>query len=131
MRTLIVDDDYGTRHLMHVNLAPYGPCEMAETGVMALFLFQEALRSSFPFQLICLDINMPLMDGTEALQKIRELEDKMYVNKKKRVKILMITGDDDPKNVMKSMKLTADKYIKKPVRRKKLLAVVQSLGLIE
>ncbi|MFP4460379.1 MAG: PleD family two-component system response regulator [Candidatus Zixiibacteriota bacterium] len=130
MKTLIVDDDYGTRHLMLVNLSPFGKCSVAKTGMEAVYLFQEALWSSQRFDLICMDINMPLMDGTKALKKIREVEDKAHIKGNNRVKILMITGDDDPKKVMESMKLEADKYIKKPIRKNKLLAVVNSLELI-
>ncbi len=131
MNVLIVDDDYGSRHLLLINLSPYAKCDTAQTGMEAVYMFRTALWTKDAYDLICLDIDMPIMDGHTALEKIRDIEKEEKISPRNYVKVIMTTGDEDPHNIAKSMRLKADKYIKKPIRKKKLLAMIQSMNLIK
>ncbi|MCA1987263.1 MAG: response regulator, partial [Desulfovibrio sp.] len=66
MRVLIVEDDFTSRKLMQTILSPYGDCDVAVNGREAVEAFQNALNSAKPYDLVCMDIMMPEMDGQEA-----------------------------------------------------------------
>ena len=69
------------------------------------------------YDLICLDIMMPGMNGQEALKLIREEESKAKI---KGSKVLMTTALDDSKNVMSAFKEQCDGYLVKPITTDKL-----------
>ena len=76
MKTLIVDDDFTNRLLLQELLRPHGQSHVAVNGREAVDAVGVALEAKEPYDLICLDIMMPEMDGQEALGKIRALEEK-------------------------------------------------------
>lgn len=82
-----------------------------------------------PYDLICLDIMMPEMDGIRALEKIRKTEEGRGVTSTYGSKIIMITALDDPKNVMNSFKGLCDAYIVKPIDKTILLQKLDEIGL--
>lgn len=84
---------------------------------------EEALRQITEFKpdLILLDIMLPLRDGFEVCQKLRENPD--WSN----VKIVMLTAKGREVEVAKGLALGADVYITKPFATKDLLANVQRL----
>ena len=130
MKFLVVDDDFDSRKLMQKILRPYGYCDVAVDGEEGVEAFRNALKESEPYDLICLDILMPNMDGQQALREIREIEKEMDIPQGKEVKVIMITGLDDSKEVHDAFFLgDATSYIVKPLRKQVLLDEVQSLGL--
>jgi CheY-like chemotaxis protein len=67
---LVVDDDRGIRSLLGMALASEGSdVHMAEHGAAAL----EAVRSSHQYDLIVLDLQMPIMDGPTFYRELRAL----------------------------------------------------------
>lgn len=132
MRALIVDDDFMIRRVLKDILAPYGDCDVVTDGNEALQAFRLAWEDGEPYHLICLDIMMPDMDGHQALQEIRALEEKLGVVQADEVRVIMISALDDPKNVMKAyLQGGATSYIVKPVEKEALLGEIRKLGLIE
>ena len=75
-RFLIVDDDELCRNLLQNLLAKFGSCEMAENGREGLAFFKEALAGSDPYDLICVDLIMPNMNGHMLIREIRDFEQK-------------------------------------------------------
>lgn len=130
MKIMIVEDDPVSRKLLEHFLSPYGECRMAETGREAVELFAKSLADDDPFDLICLDIIMPEMDGLEALIKIRSMETEHGSFNYRRAKVIVITSLDDLRNAMASLKLMCQEYIQKPVSREELIAKLCRLGLI-
>ncbi len=132
MRILIVEDEFVSRRVLKEFLSPYGDCDMVVDGEEAIEAFRLAWEEGDPYELICLDIMMPNIDGQEALMKIREIEKELGVKGPDEVKVIMVTALDDPKTVVEAFyKGGATSYIVKPVEREKLLKEIKSLGLIK
>lgn len=130
MRFLIVDDDFDSRRLMQKILYPYGYCDVAVDGEEAVEAFKRSLNNDEPYDLICLDIIMPNMDGQEALQEIREIETERGVQDENRIKTVMISALDDTKELHDAFFLgEATSYLVKPIRKKTLLNEIQNLGI--
>ena len=79
MKTLIVEDEFTSRRLLQKILAAYGECDIAIHGKEALEAFRLARDEREPYDLICLDIMMPEMDGQETLKMIRKTEEEMGI----------------------------------------------------
>ena len=132
MRVLIVDDNIVTRKMLARLLEPFGICDVAENGQVAVEAFQLALYDQQPYKLVCLDIRMPGLDGTEVLETLRELERKHGIGLGPQAcKILMVTGVDDRKTVFESFRKNCDGYIMKPVSKEQLVDQLRTLGLAE
>jgi two-component system chemotaxis response regulator CheY len=125
---LIVEDDPASRMLLTEWLQEWGECDMATNGQEAMNRMAEASQKKKPYDLICLDIMMPQMDGHEVLKRIREAEKKEGVLLGDGVKALMITALGDSKNVMSSFKEECDGYLVKPVTRENLLKEIKKFG---
>jgi len=131
MRILIVEDDFVSRRLLQMILSPYGSCDIGVDGKEALEAFGLAWEESQPYDLICLDIMMPEMDGQEALKEIRELEAEKGIHGLNGVKIIITTALDDRKNIIKAFKGQCEAYLVKPINKERLLEQIRALGLLE
>ncbi|MBF0137406.1 MAG: response regulator [Magnetococcus sp. DMHC-1] len=132
MKILIADDELNNRLLLKKILSPYGQCDMVANGSDALTVFEHALGDNTPYNLICLDIMMPMLDGQETLRRIRELEKQMDIPAHAEATIFMISALDSPQVVMESFhKGGCTDYLTKPVLREKVLEKLREYGLIE
>lgn len=130
MRFLIVDDDFDSRRLMQKILYPVGYCDVAVDGEEAVEAFRRSLKDNEPYDLICMDIIMPNMDGQQALQEIREIESDNGVKKPDSVKVIMISALDDSKELHDAFFLgDATSYLVKPIRKQTLIDEIRNLGL--
>jgi len=130
MKTLIVEDDFTSRLLLQGILQSYGPCHISVNGREAVEAVGLALSAKEPYNLICLDIMMPEMDGQAALKKIRALEDEASIVASEGAKIIMTTALDDKKNIMSAFREQCDMYLVKPIDKDKLIEDLKSLSLI-
>lgn len=130
MRFLVVDDDFQSRTIVQRHLYPHGFVDVATDGEEAVEAFRLALLEGEPYDLITLDILMPNKDGQEALREIREIEKEQGIPEDKAVKVIMISGLEDSKEVHDAFFLgKATSYIVKPIHHKVLLDEIASLGL--
>ena len=113
---LIVDDYvlYRRKIALILQNAGYHVAE-ADNGVMALKQAKERLPD-----LILMDVMMPVMDGLEATQHIREDESL------RRVPIIMLTSNVRMKDVPIALASGADAYIAKPQSAEKIIEKVKS-----
>ena len=132
LKILIVEDDFISRRIIQELLSPYGQCHIAKDGEEAIRAFYLGWEEQDPYDLICMDIMMPEMDGQDALQRIRDMEKEMGIIGSREVKAIMVTALDDLKNVIKAFHDGgATSYIVKPISNKKLIDEIKNLGLIQ
>lgn len=130
MKTLIVEDDFTSRLLLQELLKSYGPSHIAVNGKEAIEATRSALEAGEHYDLICMDIMMPEMDGQEALRKIREQESAKGIFSQSGAKIIMISAADDIKNVSAAYHSLCDAYLPKPIIKVKLIEELRKLKLI-
>lgn len=114
-RVLIVDDEAGIRSLLTETLNLVGfSTATAENGMQAMNLVR-----SDDFDLVLLDINMPLLGGFEAISRIKQLNSNLPV--------IMVSARQDKSDVIEGFKLGADDYISKPFNLEELVMRVNAL----
>ncbi len=89
-----------------------------------------ALEEDEPYDLICLDVMMPIMDGYQALKNIRDIEKEHNIPDDKQTKIIMTTALNEEKNVKKAFELGCTVYCAKPIDMDKLKSTLEKLELI-
>lgn len=131
MKCLIAEDHLLSRRILKELLSPQFDCDIAVNGQEAIDSFQLAHESKHPYDVIFMDIMMPVVDGLEALLCIRTLERKLQIPHGMAVKVIMTTALDDPHTVIRSFnECEADAFIVKPLSRHKLASELRKLKLI-
>ncbi len=130
MKVLIADDDFVSRLLLQELLKSFGPSHIAVNGREAVDAVRIALQAGEPYDLICLDIMMPGMDGQEALKQIRQMEEKAGRRGSDSAKIIMTTALSDEANVVQAARQRCDYFLVKPIQKVKLMEELHKLKLI-
>jgi len=128
MKILIAEDDFTNRLLLQEFLTEFGTVHTAVNGKEVVAAFSSALNSGEPYDLLCLDILMPEMDGQQALHAVRLLEAESKTTLSP-VKILMTTGLGDSASVIRAFREQCDGYLTKPIDKQKLRHALEGLGL--
>ncbi len=103
-RILVVDDDRLNRLLLSTNLLESGyVVETAEDGEQALGL----LRSR-PFDAVLLDLIMPLMDGYQVLEQMKQDA------RLRRIPVMVISSTEDMASIVRCIEMGATDYLPKP-----------------
>ncbi len=130
MKILIAEDDYVSRKFLLKFLSQYGDCDVTVDGMEAIEVFLMALEDKQYYDLICLDIMMPEVDGIKALKTIRKLELERLIPEDKKSKIIMTTALNSTDEVLDSFDSGSEAYAVKPIDTDKLIDVMSKLGLI-
>ena len=130
MRILLAEDDFVTRKFMTNFLSKYGECDVTVDGMEAVDAFMMALEDGEPYDLVCLDIMMPVMDGYQALMGIRNLEKERNIPKEKEAKVIMTTALNDEGNVKMAFELGCTVYSGKPIDQERFEQVLKKFNLI-
>lgn len=131
MKSLVVDDDFFSRRILQSILAQYGECHIAVDGKEAVFAFNQAIAEESPYDVVCLDIMMPEMDGQEVLRKMRETEARKNILGDATSKIIMTTALDDSTNIKTAFRDQCEAYLIKPIVKSKLISILTDFGLIK
>ena len=131
MKILLAEDDYVTRKAMDSFLSKYGDCDVTVDGMEAVDAFMLALEEGEPYDLVCLDIMMPVMDGYQALVGIRNLEKERNIPKEEQAKVIMTTALNEEKNVKMAFELGCTIYSGKPIDQKRFEQALKKLGLVK
>jgi len=131
VKILIAEDEYVSRKFLYKFLSEYGECDVTVDGMEAIEAFLMALDEGSPYDLICLDIMMPEVDGLKALKTIRQLENEKNLDRDDRAKIIMTTALNYTKEVNEAFESGSEAYAAKPINTDKLLEVLKKLGLVK
>ena len=113
-RILIVEDEPDIQELLSAYLQQAGyQTSLAGDGVEALELFRSA-----SFDLVLLDIMLPVMDGWAVCAKVRETS---------KVPIIMLTAKSEVFDRIQGLEMGADDYIVKPFEMKELIARINAV----
>ena len=130
MRILLAEDDFVTRKFMTNFLGKYGDCDVAVDGMEEVDAFMMELEEEERYDLVCVDIMMPVMDGYQALVGIRNLEKERNIPSEKAAKVIMTTALNEEKNVKMAFELGCTVYSGKPIDQDKFEQVLKKFGLI-
>lgn len=120
---LIVDDSEDFRSLLKVYLKNiFCTVDEAGDGEDGVELFEQG-----QYDLVIMDIIMPLMDGVDAICAIREIETTQH---RVRIPIIALSGEDSVETGVECLRAGADRMLLKPVSRKGLLEAVCTLMTI-
>ncbi len=126
MRILVAEDDFIARKVLCRFLEKYGEIDITENGKEALNLFRDGLQKGPIYNLVCLDIMMPQLNGHETLRAMREAED-LVTPDNPPCKIIMTTALDDSENILKSFDNQCNGYITKPYSFDKLQVKIDKI----
>jgi signal transduction histidine kinase/CheY-like chemotaxis protein len=117
VRVLAAEDNAHNRLVLQMFLEQVGiEPVFAENGLVAVELW-----SQDQFDLILMDVQMPIMSGREATMRIRELE---RLQKRKRTPIIALTANAMTHHVQECLESGMDAHVAKPIRPEVLFAVI-------
>lgn len=115
MRILIIEDETKTAAFLRKGFIENGfEADIAETGDNGLYFAQNV-----DYDVIILDINLPVIDGWTILDRIRRSG--------KHTPILLLTAKDEIDDRVRGLELGADDYLIKPFAFIELLARVRTI----
>lgn len=113
-KLLIVDDEFEMRQLLRLYLQQDGYLvEEAEDGKQAI---DKIIKNDY--DLILLDVMMPLMDGWETLKNVRGISE---------VPVIMLTAKGTVKDKVTGLTIGADDYLVKPFEEEELMARIKAI----
>ena len=119
MRALIVDDSKFLREYLRQHLQRLGiECAEAENGREAL----EVLRGVTGFDVMLVDVNMPVMGGLECVRLLRQQRLAAAT------KVMMVTTEADNSFIVRALEYGADEFLMKPFTQQSLREKLLLLG---
>lgn len=115
MRLLIVDDNPINQKFLFYSLKKYYEIETANNGLEALELLNQS-----EFDIVLMDLSMPVMDGAEATQRIRKSQNFRNMH----IPIIFVTTNDFEHDRLRCLAIGGDDYLIKPVDIDELLTSI-------
>ncbi len=117
IQILVAEDTATGRQVIRNHLDHEGfELTFAEDGAQAL-----AAAKARPFDVVLMDVRMPVMDGLDAIRAIRADEAEKG---KPRAPIVVVSANTDAEDVREAMEAGADAHVGKPVSRMDVVNVV-------
>jgi two-component system chemotaxis response regulator CheY len=127
MKALVADDEPLSRIVVERILSTYATVESYANGQEAVEACQKALDRGEPFDLVCLDLNMPIMGGLDALRLIRQEDSAHGRERDDGTKIVITTSANDKNTITSAFREMCDAYLIKPIDGEELLDVMHCL----
>jgi two-component system chemotaxis response regulator CheY len=127
MRILIVDDDKVSSDYLSRIFSQYGTCDIAINGIEAVDAFLLAYDEGSPYDLISLDLMLPLFDGEDVLSAIRKIEHEKKIEALKKVKVIITSALNDRELINRLSIHGFDEYFIKPIDAKRILGFIKNL----
>ena len=131
MKALVVDDDLITRIVLQEILSAYADVHSCVDGNEAVLAYKRAIERGEPYDLVCMDVLMPVMGGIEALKLIRQEEELHGRVRPRATKVVITTATDDKNTISQAFHELCDAYVVKPIDTEEIIDVVRCLFPIE
>jgi len=119
---LLVEDNFLNQKVVIATLEKAGhKVDLAENGKIAVEKFEANI-----YDLILMDIQMPIMDGISATKNIREFE---RINERNRIKIIAVTAFAMERDKEQCLNAGMDDFLSKPFKPNELLTIINKLKL--
>lgn len=128
MKILLAEDDFASRKFMSKILDQYGDTDITVNGLEAVDAFLMALDDDERYDLVILDVMMPMLDGYQVLSTIRKFETERNFKPEERTKVVMTTALNEEMNVKKAMEIGCDAYVGKPVNVERFTMLLSKMG---
>lgn len=128
MKILLAEDDFASRKFMSKILDQYGDADITVNGLEAVDAFLMALDDDERYDLVILDVMMPMLDGYQVLSTIRKFETERNFKPEERTKVIMTTALNEEMNVKKAMEIGCDAYVGKPVNVERFTMLLGKMG---
>jgi len=112
-------------------LAPYGAVNVAVNGLEAMAAIEKAWQVNEPYDLICLDIMLPEMDGFQVLKNVRRMEKQRTGDQLNHVKIIMTSALNDPRIIERAYGERCEAYLVKSISKAQLIDTIRTMGLLD
>jgi signal transduction histidine kinase/CheY-like chemotaxis protein/HPt (histidine-containing phosphotransfer) domain-containing protein len=127
LKILVVDDNSTNRKILESMLKNWKmKPATAESATAALQMMIDAAKMGAPYQLLLLDANMPVMDGFELVEKMKNAPDLDSIT------LMMLTSSGQRGDSARCRELAISAYLTKPIKQSVLLdAIMHVLGRTE
>jgi len=128
MRALIVDDSNFIREYLRQSMEQFGwKCDEAQDGREALGVLRSVSAEDVDgqtrdFDVMLVDVNMPVMDGLECVKQVR---DQCLAP---RMKVMMVTTEADNRFIRQALENGADEFLMKPFSAQSLREKLVLMG---
>jgi two-component system chemotaxis response regulator CheY len=130
MKSLVVEDEFVARCVLQRFLSRHGECDVAVDGDEAVAAVTQALNDSAGYDLVCLDIGLPKLDGQDVLERIRGLELERGIQIGQGCRVIMTTVSWTTSRVLGAFRGGADAYLTKPISLPALSQELKTLRLV-
>jgi two-component system chemotaxis response regulator CheY len=131
MKVLIAEDNKSTSSVLSKMFSSYGDCNIAKDGVETVDLFLKAIEDKSYYDLICLDIMMPKINGIRALNIIRNIEKEKHRLNKLNTNIIMLSVLNDNETVQRCKAEGCNYFLSKPIFKNQIDEVMNKLGYLK
>jgi len=115
VKLLIVDDNPINQKFLYYSLKKYYEIETANNGLEAVNILNKD-----DFDIVLMDLSMPVMDGAEATKKIRE----SIRFRNKHIPVIFVTTNDFEHERLRCIENGGDDYLIKPIDIDELLKTI-------
>jgi signal transduction histidine kinase/CheY-like chemotaxis protein len=129
IRFLIAEDDPANQCVLKAHLKDFGECEVVSNGQKCLEAVENAWEENAPYDLLFLDIHMPILSGMDVLREIRQREIERGVHGLSGMKIVVVSSDDLSKTILGAFRTGCEAYHVKPIQRERLFQELHKLGI--
>ena len=127
LRVLLADDNQMNTKLAHMAMTRKGhDVSSVADGKQAFELYLESLKENEKtFEVIFMDLRMPVMDGIEATEQIRKYETEHEISP---VPIIALTAETGDEWKSKALEKGLDGFVSKPINIEQMAGIIQQYG---
>ncbi len=131
MNILIAEDDFVSRRFLNKVLSQYGECDMTIDGIETVEAFVIAHDIGKPYDILCLDIMMPKIDGLRALKAIRDFEQRKKIADDKRCKVIVTSALGEAEVAFDTYRIGKEVYLTKPISIEDITKAMKELEVLD